>query len=47
MKMVDAISRQRIETTHDVWTAEQIREKARREELRIARERQEREHGMW
>ena len=28
-------------------TAEQIREEARREELRIARERQEREHDIW
>ena len=47
MKMVEAISRQQIETTQDMRTAEQIREEARREELRIARERQEREHDIW
>ena len=47
MKMVEAISRQQNETTQDMRTAEQIREEARREELRIARERQEREHDMW
>ena len=47
MKMMEAISRQQIQSTHDMRTAEQIREEARREELRIARERQEREQDMW
>ena len=46
MKMMEAISRQQSETTRDMRTAEQIREEARRKELRIARERQEREHDM-
>ena len=47
MKMMEAISRQQIQSTHDMRTAEQIREEARQEELRIAKEREEREHGMW
>ena len=46
MKMMTSISRQQIQSTHDTRTAEQIQEDARREELRIARERQEREHDM-
>ena len=47
MKTIEATSRQQIQSTQDMRTAEQIREEARREELGIARKRQEREHDMW
>ena len=47
MKMVETISRQQIETTRGIQNTEQVREEARQEELRITRERQEREHNMW
>ena len=47
LKMVEAISRKQSETTEEMRSTEQLREEARREELRIARERQQLEQDMW
>jgi len=38
LKMVEAISRKQSETTEEMRITEQLREEARREELRIARD---------
>ena len=47
LRMVEAISRKQSETTEEMQSTEQLREEARREELRIARERQQLEQDMW
>ena len=46
LKMVEAISRKKSATTEEMRSTEQLREEARREELRIARARQQLEHDM-
>ena len=47
LKMVEAISKKQSETTEEMRSTEQLREEARWEELRIARERQQLEHDVW
>jgi len=47
LKMVEAISRKQSETTEEMQSIKWLEEEARREELRIARERQQLEQDMW